>query len=71
MADQVDVTITDHGSISVVTGITGIGKSHLEDRMPDDAQTWGGGYVVEHRFLDAIVQDLIDHDFTVGTVGAA
>ena len=66
MADQVDVTITDHGSISVVTGITGIAKAHLDERMPDDAQTWGGGYVVEPRFVDYIVQDLLEHDFTVG-----
>lgn len=65
MADQVDVTITDHGSISVVTGITGIGKSHLEDRMPDEVQMWGKGYVVEPRFLDAIVEDLLSHDMTV------
>lgn len=65
MDDQVDVTITDHGYISVVTGITGIGKSHLEDRMPDEVQMWGKGYVVEHRFLDAIVEDLLSHDMTV------
>lgn len=66
MADQVDVTITDHGTICVITGKTGIAKAHLDERMPDDVQTWGGGYVVEPRYVNYIVQDLIDHDFTVG-----
>jgi hypothetical protein len=68
MADQVDVEIIDHGTISVVVGKTGIAKSHLEERMPDDVQMWGGGYVVEPRFLDHIVSDLIDQDFTVAMV---
>ena len=66
MADQIDVTVTDHGTICIIAGRTGLAKTHLEERMPDDVQTWGGGYVVEPRFVDYIVQDLIDHDFTVG-----
>jgi hypothetical protein len=66
MADQVDVTLTDHGSIVVITGKTGIAKSHLSEHMPDEVQMWGGGYVVEPRFVDAIVDDLLSHDFTVG-----
>jgi len=66
MADQVDVEIIDHGTISVVVGKTGIAKAHLDERMPDDVQMWGGGYVVEHGFVDNIVHDLLDHDFTIG-----
>jgi len=66
MANQVDVTITDHGTISVVAGKTGIAKAHLEERMPDEVQMWGGGYVVEPRFIDHIVDDLLANDFTVG-----
>jgi hypothetical protein len=65
MADEIDVEITDHGSICVVTGKTGIAKEHLDEHMPDDAQMWGGGYVVEPRFLDFIVQDLIAEGFTI------
>jgi hypothetical protein len=66
MAGQVDVEIIDHGTISVVVGKTGIAKAHLDERMPDDVQMWGGGYVVEHRYIDIIVEDLTSHDFTVG-----
>lgn len=66
MADQVDVTITDEGTLCVITGKTGIAKAHLDERMPDNAMIWNGGYVVERRFVSYIVQDLLDHDFTVG-----
>jgi hypothetical protein len=34
--------------------------------MPDDVQMWGGGYVVEPRYVGAIVSDLVANDFTVG-----
>lgn len=67
MADQlIDVTVADFGTVTVITGKTGIAKSHLEERMPEDVQMWGGGYVVEHRYVDLIVEDLLSHDFTVG-----
>jgi hypothetical protein len=66
MADQVDFTVTDHGSVSVLTPATGIAQSWLDERMPDDAATWGRGYVVEPRFIDHIVDDLLANDFTVG-----
>jgi hypothetical protein len=66
MADQVDVIIRDEGSFSLVMGQTGIAKAHLEERMPDDVMTWGIGYVVEPRFIDHIVDDLLANDFTVG-----
>jgi hypothetical protein len=67
VADQViDVTIENHGTLMVVRGMTGIAKAHLEERMPDGVMMWGSGYVVEPRYVDYIVQDLLDHDFTVG-----
>jgi hypothetical protein len=65
MADQADVSFTDHGSLVVITGHTGIAKAHLAERMPEDVQTWGRGYVVEPRYVDFILDDLLSHDFTV------
>jgi hypothetical protein len=65
MADQVDVQVQDHGSVMVMTGLTGIAKAHLEDRMPDDVQMWGGGYVIDWRYIENIISDLVANDFTV------
>jgi hypothetical protein len=63
---QPDITFVDHGSVVLVTGHSKAAKEHLADRMPDDAQRWGGGYVVEPRYVDLIVEDVLSHDFTVG-----
>lgn len=60
-----DVEIVDHGTLVLITGLSGIAKAHLEERMPDDVQTWGRGYVVEPRYVDFIIDDLLSHDFTI------
>lgn len=36
---------------------------HVEERMPADVQRWGGGYVVEHRYIDNILADLEGEGF--------
>ena len=64
--DTLDFTVSDEGSLSILTPLTGIAKEWLEERMPDDVQMWGGGYVVEPRYVGAIVSDLVANDFTVG-----
>lgn len=49
-----DIRIDNHGSIFVVHGVSAAGKEWLQEHIPDDAQTWCGGIVVEHRYVHDI-----------------
>jgi hypothetical protein len=64
--DGVDFTISDHGSLLVLTPRSESATEWLEDKMPEDAQTWGKkGYVIEPRFVFDIVEDLRENGFIV------
>jgi hypothetical protein len=49
-----DIVLNDHGSIVVMTGVTPEGAAWLEEHLDPDAMRWGGGYVVEPRYVGAI-----------------
>lgn len=54
----IDITVEDHGSILVMTGVTQAGKDWLDASLAD-GQRWAGGYVIEPRYL---------HDVFMGAV---
>lgn len=51
-----DFTVQNHGSIFILTPHTPEAEAWVEEHIPDDAQLWGNGIVVEHRFIDNIVE---------------
>lgn len=55
-----DITIINHGSILVLQPGTPDGREWLDEHIGDDAQTWGGGIVVEPRYVGAIVNGMIE-----------
>ena len=61
-----DYLLVDHGSLVILTALTAEARDYLDERMPDDAPRWAGGYAVEPRFVCDILADLIDNGFTVG-----
>jgi hypothetical protein len=52
---MVDLKVENHGSIFLLRSMTEIGRDWLTEHIPDDATTWGGAIVVEHRFIADIV----------------
>lgn len=51
---EVDLTITNHGSIFLLCPISAWGKEWVRVHIPEDAQWFGGAVAVEHRFIEAI-----------------
>lgn len=49
-----DISLSNHGSIVILTGVTPEGSVWLEENLDPDAMRWGGGYVVEPRYVGAI-----------------
>lgn len=50
-----DLSVQDHGSIMILTPHTDAGREWIDEHIPEDAMTWGGGIVVEPRYMEAIV----------------
>jgi hypothetical protein len=52
-----DVEVEDHGTIFIFTPISEAALQWCYRHLPKDAPRWGlNGYVVEHRFIDDIVE---------------
>ena len=48
-----DITIDDHGSILIFRGTSPEGKRWMAEHLPEDAQRWGRGIVVEAFISEA------------------
>lgn len=56
-AIDADFLVNDQGSIIILTPTSEAAIEWCDTHLPDDAQRWGpNGYVVEHRYI----QDIID-----------
>ena len=51
-----DFEVSCHGSIYIFTPLTPAAREWVAEFLPEDAQRWAGGVVVEHRFIADIVQ---------------
>jgi hypothetical protein len=60
-----DFVIANHGSILIFIALSKEAQDHA-DIMFADAQTWGrNGYVVEPRYAQPIIDDLIECGFNI------
>lgn len=50
-----DLRVQNEGNIFLLYQETDLGRQWVEDNLPEDAMTWGGAVVVEHRYIGAIV----------------
>jgi hypothetical protein len=50
-----DLIVNNHGSIFLLSPVTEAGEAWIDEHIPQDAMTWGGAVVVEHRYIEAIV----------------
>ena len=52
-------TVTNHGSIAILTPISEDAIDWCEEHLPEDTMRWGpNGYVVEPRYLGPILEAL-------------
>jgi len=60
-----DLKIENHGSIFILHGVSELGQEWLTDNIGEYAHTWGGGVVVEHRFIADIAQGAMEDGLEV------
>lgn len=52
----VDIRVQNEGSLFVLYGETTAGRDWLEANLDPDAMRWAAGFVVEHRYVEPIVE---------------
>lgn len=52
---KADLSVTNEGSIFLLTPTSTRGGDWINEHIPEDAPTWGISIVVEHRYIEAIV----------------
>ncbi len=61
-----DFTVQNHGSIYILNAESEAAKAWVEQHLPEDAQSWGqNGTVVEHRYIGAIVDGIVNDGLEV------
>jgi len=50
-----DLYVQNEGSIFLLRPQSDAGQQWIEENIPDDAMSFGGAIVVEHRYIGAIV----------------
>jgi hypothetical protein len=60
-----DLSIQNEGSIFLLRGLTDAGKAWIASNIPDDAQSFGGAIVVEHRYIGDIAQGAVNDGLEV------
>jgi hypothetical protein len=53
-----DFVCENHGSIFLLRPLSQSAQSWIEENLPSDAQWFGNGVVVEHRFIWAILEGI-------------
>jgi len=60
-----DVLVRNEGSIFLLTPMTEAASEWFADHLPEDAQTFGPATVVEHRYVAAIVEGMVNDGLVV------
>jgi len=62
---EADFTLSDQGSIFILTPIGEAGTDWLAENIGDDAMYLGTGLVIEHRYVSDIVEGIQNDGLTV------
>jgi len=60
-----DLSVTNHGSLFLLTPTSMRGGDWINEHIPEDAMTWGISIVVEHRYITDIIQGAINDGLEV------
>jgi hypothetical protein len=61
-----DFRLDNSESIFVLVPLTGSAEQWVKKHLPADAVTWGGGIVIEHRYVGDILDGITADGLTVG-----
>jgi hypothetical protein len=61
---EIDFTVSGGGSIYILTPLTPAANDWVAEFLPEDAQRWAGGVVIEWRYLADILSGLHDDGLT-------
>lgn len=61
-----DFRVANHGSIALVTPQTAAARAWVDEHLPEDHLTFGGGVVVEPRYLDDILEGITVDGLSLG-----
>ena len=50
-----DFEVSIHGTIFVFAPLTPAARDWVAEFLPEDAQQWAGGVVIEHRYISDVV----------------
>jgi len=50
-----DFEVSGGGSIYILTPLTSVARDWTAEFLPEDAQRWAGGVVIEHRYISDVV----------------
>jgi hypothetical protein len=50
-----DIEVSDHGTILIFAPLTPAARDWVAEFLPEDAQRWAGGTVIEHRYISDVV----------------
>lgn len=60
-----DFKFHNHGSICILVAVSAAAQDWREEHLPEDAQTFGGGVVIEPRYADDILEGIMADGLTV------
>jgi hypothetical protein len=66
-----DFTVTDGGSVCLLTPTTSAARRWLDENIGEDAIYLGRGLAVERRFVDQIIEGIVADGFRVSTDAVA
>ena len=61
-----DFRCENHGSLFLLFPLTESAQSWIEERLPSDAQWFGNGVVIEHRYIWPILEGIQNDGLVVG-----
>lgn len=60
-----DFQFFDHGSITILKPVSAPAHDWVEQHLPDDAQSFAGGVVIEPRYAEPILDGIAADDLTI------
>ena len=60
-----DFVLSDHGSIVILTPQTPEARGWVNEHLPDDAQCFGRGVVIERRYFEDIYDGITADGLTI------
>jgi len=65
-ATEIDIRVMDEGSIVVLWPVSELAVDWLASNLDPDAPRWGGGFVVEARYVEDIVNGAVEDGLVFG-----